>query len=561
MITIIPYLQPLAGFALFLFALRFLHQAIDDSVGQRLKPILKYCDRGFSRPLLCGFFVTLLVQASSITIIASMALASRRLLTINTAILIMFGATIGTAAKSLIFSFDMLAVGYFLLAASGIFLLLARKPLNRRTLEIIFSVGMMFLGWKMIKNGLDPITTNQEFVSFFKAFTNPSILHLLAFACLAFVITALVQSSSTMVIVLMGLSQTQELPISLCLAGILGANVGTTITALIASIEYRTAVKRIALAHFIMKAVGATGTILMLPMFINLVDLVTWGHLNQLPLDEQIAAGHIVFNVTNVAIWLALFPLLTKMVTRALPQNERGQKEWLPQPVILMLRQLPTEALQEVEHQWKGFKEKAKVIEDEVFVTLASGRNPETPYDIGEILGDLNAAEDLLLSALRRITGDRSTIVTRMTDVRNLRLMTQDLDDLRHYLSALPRHDLAQVSQQAATLVNQVEGMRQQIWLAIFHDHKLKKSRKMLAYTLRIMEEQLLNLSGNTSGLDDRQVLIYYQLSTKILAYLQRALSLAGQRKDRGDDIADLLDNYPLMGNHRRQPPPPRPHL
>ena len=525
-------LYPLTGLAVFLFSLRFLTKSIDESIANRISPLLQKIDGGIWTPLLSGVLLTIIFQASSITIITSMALVGRGLLSLRSGLFVMMGATVGTAIKSWVFATETLVLGYFLIIASSVCLLVVRHHFRRQTFELALSVGFMFLGWNMLVTGapkLLPPGLIEKFL--FIGVGSSDFQNICVAFFLGFIMTVLVQSSSTVILLLIGLAHNGQISFVLGTAGILGANVGTTITELIVAIEYRARVKKVALAHFIIKASGALFALLLLNTFLNTIDLMFFGKLASFSLPFQFSLVHIGFNLINVCFWVIASPILLKMLDNLTSEEVAKGNLWLSDPVRNLLKQVPDQAWVEIREQWKNLKERVKVAEDQVFAIIGSGRYPPKFVDTDEILNHFRAIEEIVLGLLRQEGYHNHDVARILSDFRQLRLIYGDILALKAFLDSVPQSKLRKVSLQVREQLAGIDQKRDELWSAIFLEEKAKKTGKTQKFLLRNLEHQILQVCGDQKDANPDIVRITYQLSTRILSILQRIISLA--RHDR----------------------------
>ena len=525
-------LYPLTGLAVFLFSLRFLTKSIDESIANRITPLIQRIDGGVFTPLICGLFLTIVFQASSIGIFTVMALVGRGLLGLRSGIFVMMGATVGTALKSWVFATETLMLGYFLIIASSLCLLVVRHHYKRQTFELSLSIGLMFLGWNMLVSGapkLLPGTFIEEL--FLIGGRNSEFLNICLAFGIGFFVTVLVQSSSTVILLLIGLAHNEQISFILGTAGILGANVGTTITELVVAVEYRARVKKIALAHFIIKACGATFALLFLNTFLNTVNLIFFGLLRGLPLPFQFSLVHIGFNLLNVSFWIIASPLLIKVLDNFTSEEVAKANLWLSDPVRNLLKQVPDQAWVEIREQWKNLKERVKIAEDQVFAIISSGKYPAKFVDTDEILNHFRSIEEIVLGLLRQEGYHNHDVARILSDFRQLRLIYGDILALKAFLDSVPLSKLKKVSLQVHEQLLAIDRKRDELWNAIFLEEKAKKTGKLQKFVLRNLEQQILQVCRDHKNANPEIVRITYQLSTKILSILQRIISLA--RYDR----------------------------
>jgi Na/Pi-cotransporter len=334
------WLTALTGFGLLLSALRMLTGALDASVVRRLEPVLARLTRRSAGAIGLGVGATLLVQASSVTIITAMGLLSRGALTFERALLIMLGATLGSALKGWFIASIGTLVGPALIAISSLGTLIARTHWRKRLCEAGFAIGLTFLGLELIEKGLFPISEFPAFKQLLASVGDLGIRSTLLGAGCGLLLTVLVQSSSSVLYLTLGLVTQGTLPFPVAASILIGANVGTTSTALIASIGQKDAARRLAVAHFLVKALGAGFVILFFNTQIQFLEPIS----NP---ATKLAAFHTGFNFMNVLTWWLLLPLLARLCRRLVPEPKLGNAGRILPEVRKLLSAMPEKSVAE----------------------------------------------------------------------------------------------------------------------------------------------------------------------------------------------------------------------
>jgi phosphate:Na+ symporter len=355
----------LCGLALFIFALRFLSQALDQSVAFRLAPAIKKVGK---RPMLSlgvGALSTSIFQASSITIVTSMGLLSKRIINLETGIYLILGAAIGTTLKAWFFALELSLLGPLLVITSSFSLIFVRDHYYKKVLEIFFAVGIMFLAWNLIGNELRS-WTDTLLVDEARNFFENNFLSLSLFAVIGLFLAMLFQSSSIVVYLSLGLASKGLMPLLMGTAIILGANIGTTATGLLASLQYQREVKRLALAHLVVKFFGSLMALLFLQSFLKTVNLMLFWSIDQAAVATQLAAVHTGLNLLNAFLWLPFTPILIRITNYILPDKER-KSLWHRADVQKLLTVVPDQGLIELDKQQERMILNLKVYQDFIF--------------------------------------------------------------------------------------------------------------------------------------------------------------------------------------------------
>ncbi|WP_372368996.1 Na/Pi cotransporter family protein [Candidatus Uabimicrobium sp. HlEnr_7] len=371
------WMQIVGGFGLFLLSLRLLNRILETSIANSIKPLLKkvLSNRFFS--IVIGCTSTIFVQASSITIIASMGLLGTSLITLEQSFLVMLGATVGTTIKSWFFAVAIHEYGLAIVGFSSITLIIVRRPVARELIEALLAIGLAFLALHFLYQGLEPIVKQQWIQALLKEYAqNSSISSLLTVVGIGCFTTMLVQSSSTIIFLVLELSRQGFINYPMGAAIILGANIGTTITPFIASLEYSRNVKRLAVSHIVIKIIGVCFTLSFFSSFLLFVDAVVPGNVENAPL-LHLAAVHTIFNVINVIFWGCFSTLVVKFLFYLIPSEsyDKESQSLLPTRVRRMLARHPQHAFREVDKQISRLKDMTKRLADYSLELLTDGVN------------------------------------------------------------------------------------------------------------------------------------------------------------------------------------------
>lgn len=358
----------LGGLGLLLFSLNFLTSRLNDSISSRFRPILERFLRNSARCLGVGTAATVLVQASSITIVAVMGLVDSGLLSLEKGFFVTLGATLGTTVKAWFFVGDF-PFGPVLIGGGSIALLFARHPLFRELLQLTTAIGLTFLGLEMLSESAAHLKKLPEFTSLLASLEVSDFTSMLTAFILGCALTVALQSSSAMVIIVIGLVSTQTISFPTAAVLVLGANLGTTSIALLASLQTGFRGRRIAVAHFLAKLGGLLITLLLFDPFLGLVEhLVGLVWPNPRP-ELLVAAVHTTFNLINLVWWSVLSVPFLRAV-RFVVKGQIEQTTGLAPSVRGMLASTPERAMAEAENQFHRFELMARGVYDHALTTL-----------------------------------------------------------------------------------------------------------------------------------------------------------------------------------------------
>ena len=327
-------LKLLGALGLLIYGMRMMSDALQKMAGPQLRHILAKMTTNRLTGMLTGTFVTCAVQSSSATTVMTVSFVSAGLLTLAQAISVIMGANIGTTLTAWIMSLgynvDLTNV-VFPAFAVGIILIYMKR--HRYVGDFLFGIAFMFLSLVMLSAAgkeMD-LEHNEAVVRFFASFDTDSYWTILAFLGIGTLITCIVQSSAAVMAITILLCSTGVLPIYLCIALVMGENIGTTATANLAALGANTQARRAALAHLLFNVFGVVWVLCVFYPFVDMVcrmvgyDPSVGGQATRLPV--VLAMFHTCFNVTNTAILIGLIPQLERVVCLLLPEKPQPEQE------------------------------------------------------------------------------------------------------------------------------------------------------------------------------------------------------------------------------------------
>ncbi|WP_320048040.1 Na/Pi cotransporter family protein [uncultured Ilyobacter sp.] len=306
-------LQVAGGLGMFLYGMDVMSKSFQEIAGNRLREIIHKMTSNTFRGILVGTFITAIIQSSSVTTVMVVGFINASLMTLRQAIGIILGANIGATAIGWILAFKITEYGIPIMGIGAFVFLFSKNQKRKKRALIFIGLGLIFLGLTLMKNGIDPLKDMPQFIDFFQVFSAESYRGVIMSAITGAAVTSILQSSSATVGITMALA-TQGLIIpKTAVALVLGGNIGTTITAYLASLNTRSDAKRAAYAHILIKIVGVS---LILPFFYGYASII--GRLTppEKNVSEYIALFHTLFNIGNTIIFLPFINLLIKFLNK-----------------------------------------------------------------------------------------------------------------------------------------------------------------------------------------------------------------------------------------------------
>lgn len=320
----------LGGLAMFLYGMNSMSDALQKAAGERMKRILGFLTKNPLMGALAGALVTAVLQSSSATTVMVIGFVSAGLMSLPQAISVIFGANIGTTMTAQLMAFKISNYIYPIIFIGFIMNFVFKKEKIRNVGMVIFSFGLLFEGIEVMGGVMKPLASSAIFVDLMGKVSEIPVLGVV----LGAVMTLVVQSSSATIAVLQNFASQpgpDGIHSVIGLAGaipiLFGDNIGTTITALLASIGQSKNATRTAIAH---STFNITGTILFMFLIRPLAAFVQWISPKGDELDiisRQIANAHTTFNVACTLIWLPLIPVMVKIVKFIIRGEDKKNSE------------------------------------------------------------------------------------------------------------------------------------------------------------------------------------------------------------------------------------------
>ena len=327
----------LGGFGLFMFGIKFMGDGLKSAAGDQLRDLInKYTSNRFSA-LLIGILLTVIMQSSSATSAITIGLVRAGLMTLEQAAGIILGATIGTTVTSFLISINIDKYAMFIVFAGAMLICFAKKIRIQYYGNVILGFGLIFFGMAAMGDALASLKDLPGFESLALSMSTNPFLALLA----GVLLTAAVQSSAATIGVIQKLYQAGAVTFSASLPFMFGANIGTTMTGILASIGGSTAGKRTAALHTVINTIATiVGMILLVP-YSRFIQAIA-GNLNPM---MQIAIANMMFKAISTACFLPFTDRLVKLVKRIIPGDEGSTEINIEELDIEIATTLPSAAL------------------------------------------------------------------------------------------------------------------------------------------------------------------------------------------------------------------------
>jgi len=337
---IIEVLKLVGALGFFIYGMKIMSEGIQKAAGSSLRRILSMMTRNRYMGVLTGFLVTCLVQSSSASTVMAVSFVNAGLLSLVESAGIMLGANIGTTITGwlvAVLGFKVkIAAAALPLLAIGVPMLFMKKNKIKYIGEFIVGFAILFWGLSELKHAVPDVKNNPEVLNFLGAYADMGLLSNLFFIFVGTLLTIVVQSSSASMALTQTLCFSGIIPFEVAAAMILGENIGTTITAELASLAGNVHAKRSARIHSMFNIVGVTWMVLLISFspILHLVDLVATNVLHVAsPYTAEgapmgLAIFHTGFNFLNVAIMIWFVPLLVKLAIKSVKSKGEMDEEY-----------------------------------------------------------------------------------------------------------------------------------------------------------------------------------------------------------------------------------------
>ncbi|MGG7158528.1 Na/Pi cotransporter family protein [Clostridium perfringens] len=428
--AIFTLIQVAGGLGLFLFGMKLMGEGLENAAGDKLKSILEKVTKNPISAVLVGAFVTMVIQSSSATTVMVVGFVNAGLMNIAQAAGVIMGANVGTTitAQLVAFKLDEIAPLFVII---GVVLLMSAKQKKRKDIaDIVLGFGILFMGMGIMSSALKPLADSPMFSELIMAIGENWVLGI--FTGLA--LTAILQSSSATTGILIALASTGSITINIVLPILFGCNIGTCVTALIASIGANKTAHKAAAIHLMFNILG---TLIFIPFLKPLGHIVQ--EMSPGDVQRQIANAHTIFNVTATIILVPLSKYMIMIVNKLIKGEDEielcGPKyldERLLETPVIAAGQVQKETLrmankakENLELSMKAFRENneslvKKVYDNEKLINILE--EEITAYLVKLSKCDLSAKESNLVASTFHIVTDIERIGDHVENIADLTL-------------------------------------------------------------------------------------------------------------------------------------------
>ena len=313
---LVYFLGFLGGIALFMYGMQLMGDGLQKAAGAKLQKILEAMTGVLAMGILLGAIVTAVLQASGATTVMTVGLVNAGLLTLKQGFGIIMGANVGTTMTAQLIAFKLSNYSTVRLFVGFLMQLLAKRARGKYLGQVILGFGILMLGMDMMGKAVLPLRNYPGFVDFIGHFSSNPLLGI----GIGTVMTVLIQSSSATIGILIAMASQGLIPLEGAIPVLLGDNIGTCITAVLASLRANLTARRVAVAHVMFNVIGSIIFVVFMQWFIQIVMIVS----PEGDIARQIANAHSAFNIINTLLFMPFVDPFIKLIQRLVPGDAEG---------------------------------------------------------------------------------------------------------------------------------------------------------------------------------------------------------------------------------------------
>ena len=508
------------GLALFLIGMDMMTEALRVIVGGRARRVLERLTSNRFSGLLTGAGITAVVQSSSVTTVLLVGFITAGLMTFVQSIPVILGSNIGTTITAQIIAFKVTSWALALMAGGFVWSKLAKRERRKSQGIAITGLGMVFFGMVVMGDAMNPLRTYEPFLDVMEALSNP-VVGILAGA----LFTALVQSSSATTGIVIVLAGQGLITLEAGIALVLGANIGTSVTALLAAIGKPREAQRAAMAHLIFNTAGVLVWLPFIGLLVSWVESVGGG------VPREIANAHTVFNVINALLVLPFVAPFAALVVRIMPDRPAAG-EIQPKFLDLGLLRTPGIALAKARMEMLRMARRVEAMLVDVLPAILDGdidtmaeieaRDDEVDSIHGHIIEFLGEISQVKLNQ------DQSAELVDLFAATNAIEAVGDIIETN--LIGLGREKITgaiEVSSETRGLIEQyhqsvVEALELALIAVTQKDFDSARSAKKMKSDIQDREDEALDRQFERLVVDEPNRIATYRFETDVMANLKR---------------------------------------
>ena len=521
----------LGGLALFLYGMQMMSTGLEAAAGNRMKSILEKLTSNRVKGVLVGAAITAVIQSSSATTVMVVGFVNSGLMTLKQAVWVIMGANIGTTITGQLIALDIGAIApLFAIAGVGAIMFIKSEKVHHIS-SIFAGLGILFMGMDMMGAAMSPLKESEAFISLMTKFDNP-LLGILVGA----LFTAVIQSSSASVGILQALASTGMIPLSSAVFVLFGQNIGTCITAVLASIGMKVNAKRTTVIHLLFNIIGTVlfTVICLVTLYVTWIEAMTPGD----PV-AQIANAHTVFNIVTTLLLLPFGTHMANIAVRILPDSKKADDEDLRLKYIR-----PFESSYAIGHSAVAVsqvRDEVNRMRDMVAKNISDSFDSLVQYD--EKLRKKVSEREEYIDFLNK--GISEYIVSLMASEMNM----SDSRKINGYYAIIS--NLERIGDHAVNLAEYGDDMRK--WEIDFSDTVKEELNEMKAQCIAALDNLKEVTSENVERILSQAVIIEQKTDDMRDKYFKKQMQRLKKGKCKpqsGIVFSEILTDFERMGDH-----------
>jgi len=521
----------LGGLALFLYGMQMMSTGLEAAAGNRMKSILEKLTSNRVKGVLVGAAITAVIQSSSATTVMVVGFVNSGLMTLKQAVWVIMGANIGTTITGQLIALDIGAIApLFAIAGVGAIMFIKSEKVHHIS-SIFAGLGILFMGMDMMGAAMSPLKESEAFISLMTKFDNP-LLGILVGA----LFTAVIQSSSASVGILQALASTGMIPLSSAVFVLFGQNIGTCITAVLASIGMKVNAKRTTVIHLLFNIIGTVlfTVICLVTPYVTWIEAMTPGD----PV-AQIANAHTVFNIVTTLLLLPFGTHMANIAVRILPDSKKADDEDLRLKYIR-----PFESSYAIGHSAVAVSQvcdEVNRMRDMVAKNISDSFDSLVQYD--EKLRKKVSEREEYIDFLNK--GISEYIVSLMASEMNM----SDSRKINGYYAIIS--NLERIGDHAVNLAEYGDDMRK--WEIDFSDTVKEELNEMKAQCIAALDNLKEVTSENVERILSQAVIIEQKTDDMRDKYFKKQMQRLKKGKCKpqsGIVFSEILTDFERMGDH-----------
>ena len=521
----------LGGLALFLYGMQMMSTGLEAAAGNRMKSILEKLTSNRIKGVLVGAAITAVIQSSSATTVMVVGFVNSGLMTLKQAVWVIMGANIGTTITGQLIALDIGAIApLFAIAGVGAIMFIKSEKVHHIS-SIFAGLGILFMGMDMMGAAMSPLKESEAFISLMTKFDNP-LLGILVGA----LFTAVIQSSSASVGILQALASTGMIPLSSAVFVLFGQNIGTCITAVLASIGMKVNAKRTTVIHLLFNIIGTVlfTVICLVTPYVTWIEAMTPGD----PV-AQIANAHTVFNIVTTLLLLPFGTHMANIAVRILPDSKKAADEDLRLKYIR-----PFESSYAIGHSAVAVsqvRDEVNRMRDMVAKNISDSFDSLVQYD--EKLRKKVSEREEYIDFLNK--GISEYIVSLMASEMNM----SDSRKINGYYAIIS--NLERIGDHSVNLAEYGDDMRK--WEIDFSDTVKEELNEMKAQCIAALDNLKEVTSENVERILSQAVIIEQKTDDMRDKYFKKQMQRLKKGKCKpqsGIVFSEILTDFERMGDH-----------